>query len=343
MNNATFSTVESLLCHFTEPAEELKTVLKSIQGPLVVLGAGGKMGPTLCVLVKRTLESMEVHWPVIAVSRFSSKHQKKWLESQGVQTHVADLLDQGACALLPDAAAVIYLVGLKFGTTENPELTWAVNTLIPTWVCQRYAGKRMVALSTGNVYPMSHIQRGGSLETDSLTPSGEYANAAVARERLLGYGASVHGIRMSILRLNYALDLRYGVIVDIAKQVLEDQAVDLSLGYFNAIWQRDANISIIRSLDLTGSVPTTWNLTGDLTLSVRDVAEEIARHAGKKCKFVGVESEEALLSNASHIWERIPTILTPISQVIAWTVGWLTSKGPTYDKPTHFQVQDGKY
>ena len=140
MNNATFSTVESLLCHFTEPAEELETVLKSIQGPLVVLGAGGKMGPTLCVLVKRTLESMEVHWPVIAVSRFSSKHQKKWLESQGVQTHVADLLDQETWALLPDAAAVIYLVGLKFGTTENPELTWAVNTLIPTWVCQRYAG-----------------------------------------------------------------------------------------------------------------------------------------------------------------------------------------------------------
>jgi dTDP-4-dehydrorhamnose reductase len=187
MKPDTFQNEEALLEHFIEPARELESVLRSLQGPLLVLGAGGKMGPTLCVLAKRSLEALGMDTPVIAVSRFSNQEERQWLEVRGVSTHVADLLVPEVYEELPEAKDIIYLVGLKFGTQQNPELTWAVNTLIPAQVSRRYPKSRMVALSTGNVYPLSSVENGGSIETDALTPVGEYANAAVARERVFGY------------------------------------------------------------------------------------------------------------------------------------------------------------
>jgi len=338
-----FENEAQLLEHFITPDEKLQEVAGSMDGPLVVLGAGGKMGPTLCVLAKRAMENAGVDHPVIAVSRFSNQSERTWLEEKGVTTHAADLLDPKVYESLPDSSNVIYLVGLKFGTQQNPELTWAVNTVVPLQACRRYAGARMVALSTGNVYPMSQVSSGGSVETDPLTPLGEYANAAVARERVLGYVAAESDVKLAIMRLNYAQDLRYGVLVDLATKIWNNEPVDVSMGYFNAIWQKDANIAILRTLDLTANPKSVWNLTGPDVLSVRSVAQALAKELGKECQLTGAEGETALLSNASALWGRLGDDLTPISDVIRWIAAWVKSGGRLYGKPTKFEVRDGQY
>jgi dTDP-4-dehydrorhamnose reductase len=338
-----FENETQLLEHFTTPDASLGKVARSIDGPLVVLGAGGKMGPTLCVLAKRAMEEAGVDHPVIAVSRFSNPNERAWLEGQGVSTHTADLLDPKIYASLPDAHNVIYLVGLKFGTQQNPELTWAVNTVVPMQACRRYAGARMVALSTGNVYPMSQVSSGGSVETDPLTPLGEYANAAVARERVLGYVAAESNVTLAIMRLNYAQDLRYGVLVDLATKIWNNESVDVSMGYFNAIWQKDANMAILRTLDLVANPKSVWNLTGPDVLSVRSVALALAKELGRQCQLKGAEGETALLSNASALWDRLDADLTPVSDVIRWIAAWVKRGGRLYGKPTKFEVRDGQY
>lgn len=339
----TFENEAQLLEHFVTPNDALIENVRSIDGPLVVLGAGGKMGPTLCVLAKHALSQAGLNQKVIAVSRFSNPKERTWLEGQGVSTHVADLLDPKVYPSLPDSKHVIYLVGLKFGTQQNPELTWAINTVVPMQACRRYAGARMVALSTGNVYPMSPVSSGGSVETDSLTPLGEYANAAVARERVLGYVSSEANVRLAIMRLNYALDLRYGVVMDLASKIWNNEPIDVSMGYFNAIWQRDANISILRALDLASSPKSVWNLTGANMLSVRSVAQSLANELGKECALTGSEGETALLSNASLLWSKLNADLTPIEEVIRWSAHWVRSGGCLYGKPTRFEVRDGQY
>ena len=343
MKPDTFQNEAALLGHFTEPAPELEPILRSLQGPLLILGAGGKMGPTLCVLAKRSLEALGIDTPVIAISRFSNSKERQWLEERGVRTHVADLLNPNVYEKLPEAKDIIYLVGLKFGTQQNPELTWAVNTIVPAQVSRRYPGSRMVALSTGNVYPLSPVENGGSVETDALTPVGEYANAAVARERVFGYCSRELDIRLAILRLNYALDLRYGVLVDLASKILKGQPVDVTMGHFNGIWQRDANIAIMRALALADTPHTVWNLTGPQTLSVRSIAQQMADHLGRSCDLKGKESDMALLSNASKLWSALDPSLAPVSDVIQWTADWVRSGGHTYGKPTHFEVRNGSY
>ena len=343
MKPDTFQNEAALLEYFIQPAPELESVLRSLQGPLLVLGAGGKMGPTLCVLAKRSLEALGMDTPVIAVSRFSNPEERQWLEDRGVIIHVADLLNPNVYEKLPEAKDIIYLVGLKFGTQQNPELTWAVNTIIPTQVSRRYPSSQMVVLSTGNVYPLSLVDQGGSIETDALTPVGEYANAAVARERVFGYCSCELNIRFAILRLNYALDLRYGVLVDLVSKIMNGQPVDVTMGHFNGIWQRDANIAILRALSLTDTPHTVWNLTGSQTLSVRMVAQQIADHLGRSFELTGNESKMALLSNASKLWKALDPSLTSVSDVIQWTAGWVRGGGRIYGKPTHFDVRNGKY
>ena len=338
-----FENEAQLLEHFITPDEKLQEVARSMDGPLVVLGAGGKMGPTLCVLAKRAMEKAGVDHPVIAVSRFSNQSERTWLEEAGVTIHAADLLDPKVYESLPDSQHVIYLVGLKFGTQQNPELTWAVNTVVPLQACRRYPGARMVALSTGNVYPMSQVASGGSVETDPLTPLGEYANAAVARERVLGYVAAESDVKLAIMRLNYAQDLRYGVLVDLAAKIWNNEPVDVSMGYFNAIWQKDANLAILRTLALTANPKSVWNLTGPDVLSVRSVAQALAKELGKECQLMGTEGETALLSDASALWSRLGGDLTPISDVIRWIAAWVKSGGRLYGKPTKFEVRDGQY
>ena len=300
------------------------------------------MGPTLAVLVRRAAEAAGHPLEVIAVSRFSNKNARQWLEQRGVGTIEADLLDREAVQKLPDSTNVIYLVGLKFGTAQNPSLTWAVNTLAPANVAERYASARIVALSTGNVYPLVPVTSRGAVETDPLTPLGEYANAAVARERIFEYFSRRDGTEIALIRLNYAVELRYGVLVDVARKVCAGEPVDVATGWFNWVWQGDANEMIIHALQLTASPATAWNLTGPI-VRVRDVAEEFARLFGKPAIFRGMETETALLSDASRICAQLGSPPTPLETVIRWIAHWVKSGGASLNKPTHFEVRDGKF
>lgn len=326
-----------------EPSPELVSFVRTLEGPLVVLGAGGKMGPSLCVRAKRAARKAGLDLPVIAISRFSTEEKRSWLKTQGVETLSCDLMDRDAVASLPDARNIIYLVGLKFGTGEDPARTWAVNTLIPAFVMERYPGARIVALSTGNVYPMVPVESGGSRESDELTPVGEYANAAVGRERIFEFWSRENGTAVTLIRLNYALDLRYGVLVDIAKKVWNREPVDVTMGYANCIWQGDANDMILRSLALADCPPAVLNLTGTERLSVREVARRLGERMDRTVECVGSEAPEALLSDTTRMREALGTPATPISRIIEWTAVWIREGGATVGKPTHFEVRDGRY
>ena len=334
---------KDLLDVLTRPSDQLIEYISTLSGPLLVLGAGGKMGPTLCVRAHRAAKQASVPLDVIAVSRFSSPEKREWLESEGVQTIACDLMNRAEIAALPGAENIIYLVGMKFGTQNNPSLTWAVNTLTPAMVSERYPEARIVALSTGNVYPFIPVQKGGSVEGDVLTPLGEYANACVARERIFEYYTQVSSTQAVNVRLNYAIDLRYGVLVDLANQISRGEPIDLTMGYFNCIWQGDANDMIIRALDLAESPARALNLTGPETLQVRSVAKQLGRLLGKEVRFTGQETPTALLNNSTlaHLLLGAPEI--SIEQMIHRVADWVNRDLPTMQKPTHFQVRDGQY
>src|SRR3954468_7123323 len=244
----------------SRPREALVEHIRTFSSPLLVLGAGGKMGPTLAVLAKRAANIARHPLEVITVSRFSDARARQWLESQNIKTISADLLDKKAVAALPNAETIIYLVGLKFGTADNPAATWAMNTIVPARVAERYCSSTIVALSTGNVYPLSEAASGGSIEASPLTPLGEYPNAAVARERIFEFYSQRQRTPIALLRLFYAVELRYGVLVDIACKVQSGKPIELANGYFNCIWQGDANEMVLRASALATSPPSIWNL-----------------------------------------------------------------------------------
>lgn len=327
----------------TRPRPELVRFVRTLSGPLVILGAGGKMGPSLAALARRAVGAAGSALEILAVSRFTDGYAREWLETRGVRTIASDLMEPGALERLPDAPNVIYMVGRKFGTNQSPETTWAVNTLLPARVAKRFADARVAALSTGNVYPLVPVQGGGSVETDPLTPSGEYANSCVARERVLGFRSRKHGTPVALIRLSYALDLRYGVLVDIARRVCFGQPVDVTMGYVNCIWQGDANEMIIRSLALADSPASAINLTGSTALSVRDVALRIGELLGRPARIIGTEGRTAFLSNTGKARAIWGSPATPLEAVIRWTAHWVATGGRLLDKPTHFEVRDGGY
>lgn len=327
----------------TRPSAELVSFVTTLRGPLLVLGAGGKMGPSLAARVKRASEAARVDLRVIAVSRFSDGAAREWLGRWGVETLSADLFDRDAVAGLPDAPDVIYLVGSKFGTTANPSRTWAVNTLVPERVAERYARSRVVALSTGNVYPLVSVRSNGSVESDPLTPLGEYPNAAVARERVFEFFSRENGTPVVLVRLNYAVDLRYGVLVDVARRVHAGEPVDVTTGYLNCVWQGDANDMIVRGLALAETPPRPLNLTGAEKLSVRGLAEEFGRRFDLPVRVSGAEAETALLSDSTRARRLLGEPATPIGTVVRWTAEWVRRGGRLWDKPTHFEVRDGMF
>ena len=327
----------------TTPSLPLVEFIKSVSSPLLILGAGGKMGPTLAVLAKRAADAAHHPLDVIAVSRFGEASSRSWLEAHGVKTLSCDLLERESVSRLPDTENLVYLVGMKFGTAQNPSATWAMNTLVPARVAERYARSRIVALSTGNVYPMSEVTRGGSLETDPLTPLGEYANAAVGRERVLEFLSHRHATPMVLLRLFYAVELRYGVLVDIARMVHAEQAIPLANGAFNCIWQGDANEMALRALSLVASPPAVFNLCRPEIFSVRDVALRLGKWLGRTPQFTGVESSTALLGNAARICDALGAPATPLDPMLGWIAHWVKSSGRSLGKPTHFEVRDGRY
>jgi dTDP-4-dehydrorhamnose reductase len=332
-------TEEQLDDLMTRPTVKLTDSLRGLRGPLLVLGGSGKMGPTLAVLARRAAPDLEV----VAVSRFSDPDSREWLERRGVRTISCDLMERAEVAALPDSDDIIYMAGRKFGTTGSEALTWGMNTIAPALVAERYPASRIVALSTGCVYPLVPVEQGGSCEEDPLTPIGEYSNACVARERIFEYYSGRNNTPMVMVRLNYAIDLRYGVLLDIAQRVYRGDPVDVTMGYLNCIWQGDANEMILRSLDLASSPPLALNLTGMEILSVRELAVRFGELLGREAVIVGEESSMALLSDPGLACRLLGLPATPLETMMRRTANWLQHGGRTLGKPTHFEVSDGRY
>ena len=327
----------------SRPTPAVIDTLRRISGDVIVLGAGGKMGPSLTKMVRRAVDEIGDRRDVIAVSRFSSAAAAADLERGNVRVVRAELGSPEALATLPDAENVIYMAGQKFGTRDLPSLTWAVNTLVPAMVAERYASSRVVAFSTGNVYPMSPVASGGSRESDALTPIGEYANSCVGRERVLEHISRTRGTRISIIRLNYAVDLRYGVIVDIAHRIAAGEPVRVDMGYVNVIWQGDANAQAIGALGLAASPPFTMNVTGPERLSVRETAMRLGELLGKPVRIEGTEAPDALLSDTTLAQSYFGKPLVSTELLIAWVADWVARGGSRLDKATKFEVRDGRY
>ncbi|HVY70542.1 MAG TPA: NAD(P)-dependent oxidoreductase [Verrucomicrobiae bacterium] len=339
-----FITTESELDEvLTRPSAALVSFIKSVASPLLILGAGGKMGPTLAVLARRAAEAASHPLEVIAVSRFNNSEARRWLEDRGVKTVSCDLLDIGCSCALPDAENICSLVGLKFGTAQNPSLTWAINTVTTSRICERYPRARIVALSTGNVYPFSEVARGGSREDDPLTPLGEYANAAIARERIFEHYSRQQGTPVALIRLFFAVELRYGVLVDIARAVQRDEPIDLANGSISWIWQGDANEMILRSLALPRSPVPVWNLCRPEIYSVRAVAEQFGQLLGKTPRFTGAESGTALLGNSHPLCEKLGPPSVPLETMARWIAHWMKLGGRNLERPTHFETRNGNY
>jgi nucleoside-diphosphate-sugar epimerase len=327
----------------SRPSEADCEAMRTLGGDLIVLGAGGKMGPSLAIRARRAADEAGVKMRVIGVSRFTSGTERKLLDGAGVETIAADLLDDAQMAGLPGAPNVIYLATRKFGSSENAAMTWAMNAYLPAMAARRYRDSRIALFSSGNVYPYVPVSSGGATEETAPDPVGEYGWSALARERLFTYFSVAEGTPVSILRLNYAVELRYGVLADIGRRVFERAPVDLSMGSVNVIWQGDANSICLRSLAHASSPPWLMNLTGPETLSVRWIAERFGAHLGVTPQWRGAEGAAALLNNASRCVRAFGYPSVSAEQLIEWTASWIGAGGRSLNKPTHFEATDGKF
>lgn len=335
--------LEDLERRLSEPSDADRAFMRDLKRDIIILGAGGKMGPSLARLAKRAATEAGVHTRVTAVSRFGSDAVRRELEAAGVDVVSCDLLNPAEVASLPDCENVLYLAGRKFGSTGRPDLTWAMNAIAPALAAYRYRNSRIVVFSTGNVYGLTDVHSGGSRETDPVSPVGEYAQSCLARERIFEYHSNEYKTNCLIFRLNYAVDLRYGVLVDVARKVYSGEPVDVTVPAFNAIWQRDANSYALRALGLCSSPPRILNVTGPDTINVREVAAEFAKRFGRPCDFQGHEGSSALLSNASPCHELLGPPSVSLPTLTDWVVDWVMAGGENINKPTHFEVVDGSY
>ncbi len=336
---------DSLEARLSAPDEETVHALESLDGDVVVLGAGGKMGPTVARMTRRALVAPAkggARRRVIAVSRFSNPAAAAALEAQGVEVIRADLSDPRDVARLPDAPNVLWMAGQKFGTTGDPVGTWTQNVVASVHAAERYAGSRIVCFSTGNVYGRSPVARGGSVESDPLNPDGEYAASCIGRERVFESVAARTGSPLLLYRLFYACDLRYGVVTDIAQRVLHGAPVSLAVGHVNVIWQGDANRLALRALTMESQPSTALNVTGAI-VRVRDIAQCIGAIAGITPVFDGSEGDYALIADTSRLSQALPFTALPLQTLCEWTVAWIRGGGRLLNKPTSFDTRDGKY
>lgn len=330
------SGLENLL---SEPTEETRKVVAGLTGDIIVLGAGGKMGPTLAMMLKKASGGREVY----AVSRFSSKAVRTRMERFGIKTVEADLLDESKYRELPNAQNVFYLAGMKFGATGNQPLTWAMNSFLPALAAQHYRHSRIVAFSTGNVYPLVDIAGRGASEKTAPEPVGEYAQSCLGRERMFEYFSGLYNTPVTLVRLNYANEPRYGIIVDLTSKILNDVPIDLTMGAVNLLWQRDANDYIIRSITLAKSPPAILNVAGAEAVSIRRLAQLIGHELGKELKFISQEAESALLSDASYCMRTFGYPRASLEQMVSMIVRWVACGKEILNKPTKYQVRDGKF
>ena len=327
----------------SEPTEGVVRTMRELDGDIIVLGVAGKMGPTLARMAKRASDAAGVKRRVIGASRFSSPELEDRLAKWGVETIRCDLLDRDALAALPDAPNVVYMAGMKFGSTGQEWRTWAMNVYLPGLVAERYRNSRLAVFSTGNVYGLCSVSRGGSCEDDELNPAGEYAMSCLGRERIFEHFSRVNGTRMTIIRLNYATEMRYGVLVDIAQRVFSGRPVSVSMGYLNTIWQRDASAMSLESLAHATAPPNVLNITGSAILSVRKLAEEFGGRLGKTPTFEGKESSDALLNDSSKAFALFGKPPVATEQMLDWIADWVARGGASLAKPTHFEERAGKF
>lgn len=335
--------VEELESRLSSPRPVLVDDLRRLDGDLLVLGAAGKLGPSLVRLAVHALAEAGSGSRVIAVSRFSEPGSADALRASGAKVVPADITDDEQLDELPDAANVVYLVGAKFGSYGDEPTTWATNTYLPGRVAQRYPDSRIAALSTGNVYPFWPTQSAGPTEADPTDPVGEYAMSCLGRERVLTYHATRNRTPMSLLRLNYAVEMRYGVLVDIAHAVHRGETIDLTMGYANVIWQGYANEVTLRSLLHADVPPYVLNLTGDQTISIRRTAERFGELFGVGVRFSGVEAPTALLSDATNCHRTFGSPDLELDDLIEATARWIADGQPLHGKPTKFQSRDGRF
>jgi nucleoside-diphosphate-sugar epimerase len=325
------------------PSAALVGDIARLDGDILVLGAGGKMGPSLVALACNAIEAAGSGQKVIAVSRFGDPAVREGLRASGAETIALDLLDPGALDQLPDAANVVYMAAVKFGTSGQEHLTWAQNAFLPGLVGRRYAGSRIMSFSTGNVYPLVDVATGGCKETDPVGPVGEYAQSVLGRERMFEYAAHRYGTRSLLLRLNYAVELRYGTLVDIALAIRDGAPIDLAMGHLNVIWQGDANEVALRSLALVEAPPAILNVTGPETVSVRRMAAMLGARLGREPILVGTEEPTALLSNAGKAHALFGYPRVTLEQMVDWVAAWVAEGGATHGKPTRFGVRSGRF
>ncbi|MGG3452396.1 NAD-dependent epimerase/dehydratase family protein [Paenibacillus rhizolycopersici] len=336
-------TILELEQRLSEPSDRLVRDLAGLDGDVLILGVGGKMGPSLAKLLARGLVAAGKNARVTGVSRFSSGTLREELEAAGIRTVSADLLDEAALSRLPEARNVIYMAGHKFGTTGREYYTWAMNAYLPGRVAEKFKASRIVAFSSGNIYPLTAVSQGGASEETAPAPIGEYAQSCLGRERVFEYFSRKNGTPLVNFRLNYAIDLRYGILLEVAKAVKEREPIDLNMGLVNVIWQGDANEMAIRSLLHCDSPPKTFNITGPETVSIRWLAERFGEAFGIRPVFTGEEQATALLSNASASHALLGYPRVSLREMMCWTADWVEIGGNTLGKPTHFQERGGVF
>lgn len=327
----------------SEPSPELVKSLASLQGDFLVLGAGGKMGLHISAMLAKGLQLAGNPAKVKAVSRFQSVHGLEDFHSRGIETIACDLESEEALAKLPDAPNIVFMAGAKFGTSGNSELLQRMNVELPRKVLRRFPKSRFIAFSTGCVYTMVSPETGGSREGDKTNPPGAYAHSCLQREVAFIEAAQKQGTASAIIRLNYSTEFRYGVLVDIAQKVAAGQPVDVTMGYVNLIWQRDAVDQILRTFPLASSAPFIINITGPEILKVRDLAAAFGRRFGKEPQFTGEEAPTAWLNNASYSHQILGLPPTKLETMIDWTAAWILHVGETFGKPTGFEKRDGNF
>jgi nucleoside-diphosphate-sugar epimerase len=333
---ADIAALDDLLCR---PSQPLIDDLAKVEGDIMILGVAGKMGPTLAGLAKAALPDRRI----IGVARFSDSSVKDWLRARGIETINCDLLDEAAIAKLPQAPNIVFMAGRKFGAEGDLSLTWAMNAHVPALVAQAFPRARIVAFSTGCVYPFVKVDGKGADESVPPNPPGEYAQSCVGRERMFEYFSKIYSTPGRLFRLNYAIDMRYGVLHDIASKILAGTPIDVSLGHVNFIWQGDAASQALRCLAHC-EVPTSpINVSGHQILTVRELAAKLGALLKREPVIVGSEQPTAWLTDTSQAVKIFGLPVVDTEQLIAWTADWVTRSMPSLGKPTKYEVRDGRY